>query len=218
MDIITLTFGTKEYIEFGVSSVQNDYSKTLKLVMSENGPDSYLFYIFGADGCESVFPFFRAGGTSVMRFEFGDKLSPYVRIAKNDCISSFKHKDKVYGLEILNENRQKRFEKAGGHRIKSFAVEFGVDDGIDDCGIYFTARTETDGSRYRGYLETDSIQKRTETDSPAAAKWGRATVALNNTSTDQYKTAYFDIPNIMNKRIFNFKFIPNEKMMDNLYL
>ncbi|AHL67554.1 hypothetical protein DH26_gp061 [Chloriridovirus anopheles1] len=172
----------------------------MKLVMVENGPDSYLFNIFGANEIESVFPFFQTTETSCFRFNFGSKTSPYIKVDKGEYISSFQSQGNVYGLEILNADKQSAFEKAGGHKLKSFSVEFGAEEGFDDCGIYFRTKTETDGC---GRVETDSC--------------GLSTVALNNTSTETYVSDNFDIPKVMKKKTFHFKFVKNETFK-NLYL
>ena len=214
METITLTFGTEGHVNFSVSSVQNNYDQKnlLPIVMEENGPSSYMINIFGAENLESVFPVFKAIETSYFKFEHNKKISPCIRIRPGGQISSFpiKDKDNVYGLEILNEKKQEKFEKCGGHNQKNLSIWFGVDEGEDDCGIYFTtrSRTETDGiSR----VETDGIS-RVETDGPR-----KATIALNNTSTEKYQSSSFQEPN-MNKRTFNFCFKPALKMMENLYL
>jgi hypothetical protein len=211
MESITLTFGTKGHVEFSVSSNQNNYKTLLPIVIEENGPQSYNVNIFGAEEHESVFPFFKAIETSFFKFEHNDTRSPCIKIEDGGRISSFPIKDKVYGLEILNERKQKLFEKHGGHNQKNLIVWFGVDEGEDDCGIYFTTR-RSDGLDTRSRTETDGIS-RVETDGPR-----RATVALNNTSTERYTEAYFQEPLIMNKRTFNFVFQKSKKMMDNLYL
>lgn len=207
METITLTFGTEGHVNFSVSSVQNNYDQKnlLPIVMEENGPSSYMINIFGAENLESVFPVFKAIETSYFKFEHNTKISPCIRIRPSGQISSFPIKDNVYGLEILNEKKQEKFEKCGGHNQKNLSIWFGVDEdeGEDDCGIYFTTR--------RSRTETDSIS-RVETDGPR-----KATIALNNTSTEKYQSSYFQEPN-MNKRIFNFCFKPALKMMENLYL
>jgi hypothetical protein len=224
MESITLTFGTKGRVEFSVSSKQNNYKTLLPIVIEENGPQSYNVNIFGAEEHESVFPFFKATETSFFKFEHNDTRSSCFKIENGGRISSFLIEDKVYGLEILNERKQKLFEKHGGHNQKNLIVWFGVDEGEDDCGIYFTTRrsdsldnqcTGRHGSQshdIRPRTETDGIS-RVETDGPC-----RATVALNNTSTERYTEAYFQEPLIMNKRTFNFVFQKSKKMMDNLYL
>lgn len=205
MESITLTFGTKGHVEFSVSSNQNNYKTLLPIVIEENGPQSYNVNIFGAEEHESVFPFFKATETSFFKFEHNDTRSPCIKIEDGGHISSFPIKDKVYGLEILNERKQKLFEKHGGHHQKNLIVWFGVDEGEDDCGIFFATTR-----RFRTEFADVS---RVETDGPC-----RATVALNNTSTERYTEAYFKEPSIMNKRTFNFVFQKSKKMMDNLYL
>jgi hypothetical protein len=194
METITLTFGTKGHVNFSVSSVQNNYDQKnlLPIVMEENGPSSYMINIFGAENLESVFPVFKATETSYFKFEHNAKISPCIRIRPGGQISSFPlQHNNVYGLEILNEKKQEKFEKCGGHNQKNLNIWFGVDEGEDECGIY--RRTETDGI--------------SQTDGPR-----KATIALNNTSTEKYQ------PWDMNKRTFNFCFNPALKMMDNLYL
>jgi len=211
METITLTFGTKGHVNFSVSSTQNNYEQKnlLRIVMEEDGPSSYLINIFGAENLESVFPVFKATETSFFKFEHNKRLSPCIRVGSGGQISSFIVQNTVYGLEILNESKQKIFERCGGHNQKNLNVWFGIDEGEDDCGIYFTVRqgkTETDGC---SRVETDCIQF----DGPK-----RATIALNNTSTEKYTTANFQEPWTMNKRTFKFCFKKSEKMMDNLYL
>jgi hypothetical protein len=51
MQTIRLNFGTKECVEFSVSSVQNSYNdeNLLPIVVEEHLHDSYLVNIFGAD-------------------------------------------------------------------------------------------------------------------------------------------------------------------------
>jgi hypothetical protein len=216
MESITLTFGTKGHVEFSVSSNQNNYKTLLPIVIEENGPQSYNVNIFGAEEHKSVFPFFKATETSFFKFEHNDTRSPRIKIEDGGRISSFPIKDKVYGLEILNERKQKLFEKQGGHNQKNLIVWFGVDEGENDCDIYFTARKSDDLDNQctgRHGSASHDIRSRTETDGPR-----RATVALNNTSAERYTEAYFQEPLIMNKRTFNFVFQKSKKMMDNLYL
>ena len=217
METITLTFGTKGHVKFSVSSNQNNYKTLLPIVIEENGPQSYNVNIFGADEHESVFPFFKATETSFFKFEHNDNRSPCIKVEEGGHISSFPIKDKVYGLEILNERKQKLFEKHGGHHQKNLIVWFGIDEGEDDCGIYFTTR-RTDGLDIRSRTETDGCRVETDGYSSPRIVAQMATVALNNTSTERYTKAYFQEPQIMNKRTFNFVFQKSEKMMDNLYL
>lgn len=207
METITLTFGTNGHVNFSVSSVQNNYDaiNLLPIVMEENGPFSYMINIFGAENLDSVFPVFKATETSYFKFEHNTKMSSYIRVKPGGQISSFPIKDNIYGLEILNERKQQLFEKCGGHNQKNLNVWFGIDEGEDECGIYFTARrsrTEIDGP------------SRTQIDGPSQ----KATIALNNTSTEKYQSSYFQEPQNMNRRTFNFCFKPTLKMMDNLYL
>ena len=210
METITLTFGTTGHVNFSVSSVQNNYDKKnlLPIVIEEDGPSSYTVNIFGADNLDSVFPVFTTTETSFFKFEHGDKFSPCIQVKSGKQISSFLTcsyvNSTVYGLEILNNRKQTLFEKCGGHSQKNLNVWFGVDEGEDDCGIFFRSRTETDGI---SNTETDGISN-----SPP-----RATIALNNSSKEMYQHSYFQEPKIMNKRTFHFCF-RNEKMMDNMYL
>jgi hypothetical protein len=209
MDTINLTFGTKGNVNFCISTIQNNYDRSnlLPIVVEENGPESYLVNIFDSDHCESVFPVFKTVSNpySYFKFSHGDnergwKQSQVIRVAPNKCISSFPIGSTVYGLEILNENKEKRFEEHGGHHLKSFTVEFGV----DEMNSYDGCRVETDSC----CLETDGYCQSKKI----------ATVALNNSSTERYTTAYFDEPDFMGKRTFNFHFKNNLKMMDTLYL
>lgn len=209
METITLTFGTNSHVNFSVSSTQNNYEKKnlLPIVMEEDGPFSYTINIFGADNLESVFPVFQTTETSFFKFEHGDKYSSCIKVSAYGQISSFPYKSQVYGLEILNEKKQNLFEKYGGHKQKNLNVWFGIDEGEDECGIYFTTRrTETDGC--------------TQIDGPTPInlKRSRATIALNNTSCDRYKSTFFTEPKNMNKRTFHFCFKKSNNMMDNLYL
>jgi hypothetical protein len=205
MENITLTFGTVGHTKLSVSSAQNKYTSDflLPIVVEENGPQGYTVNIFGAENLESVFPVFTATETSFFKIKHDDKLSPIIRVQKDKHLSSFPNKEKVYGLEILNEEKQKMFENAGGHHQKNLTVWFGVDEGKDECG-----RTETD-------------RPQTECDGGGFYNGGcgpsHATIALNNTSTEKYKSSYFQEPKIMNKRTFNFCF-RQKNMMGNLYL
>jgi hypothetical protein len=52
----------------------------------------------------------------------------------------------------------------------------------------------------------------------AAMESVKATVALNNTSTDKYQTEHFVEPKVMNKRTFRFCFKNKPTMLGNLYL
>lgn len=198
MDTIRLTFGTKGHVNFSVSSIQNNYDKKnlLPIVIEEDGSSSYTVNIFGADNLASVFPVFKTIETSYFKFEHNSKLSSCILVPVDGQISSFIYNSKVYGLEILNEKKQKLFESYGGHRQKDLNVWFGIDEGKDECGIY-GCTTETDGPC---------------TYSP------KATIALNNTSTEKYQIIRFEEPNVMNKRTFHFCFRKSELMMDNLYL
>jgi hypothetical protein len=207
MEAIRLTFGTKGHVNFSVSSVQNNYdsSNLLPIAMEENGPNSYNINIFGAENLESVFPVFKVTETSFFKFEHNAKISSCIRVKPPGQISSFPIEDTVYGLEILNKQKQNLFEKCGGHNQKNLTVWFGVDEGEDVCGIYCTPR------KYR--TQTDGCSDQVDGYMPKAA-----TVALNNTSTEKYKSAYFQEPRTMNKRTFNFCFQQPKKMMDNLYL
>ncbi|CCV02241.1 hypothetical protein IIV30_046R [Invertebrate iridescent virus 30] len=224
MESITLTFGTMGSTQLSVSSVQNNYDKKnlLPIVIEENGPQGYTVNIFEADHLNSVFPFFKATETSFFKFKHNDKMSSCLRVQNGGQISSFPIKDKIYGLEILNENKQKMFEQAGGHHQKNLIVWFGVYEGYDDCGIY-NWRTQTDG----GFnLKSDGIQtdggRRTETDGGRRTDetdgYSKATVALNNSSTEKFRSIYFKEPYKMNQRTFNFCFKKFDKMMDNLYI
>lgn len=207
MDTIRLNFGTKECVEFSVSSVQNSYNdeNLLPIVVEEHLHDSYLVNIFGADNLKSVFPVFKVSSTSFFKFKLNNRKSPCLKVHRG-YISSFPFEGKVYGLEILNQDKQKEFESKGGHSNKILEVYFSPDEGEDVCGIYrSSSRTETDGiSRCR--TETDGIEP------------PLATVALNNTSTETYTKSYFREPTSMNKRTFYFVFNRKEKMMGNLYL
>lgn len=198
MDTITLTFGTSSFVNFSVSSTQNNYEQKnlLPIVMEENGPSSYKINIFGADNLGSVFPVFKPTETSFFRFTHGIKCSPCIKVSAYGTISSFPFESKIYGLEVLNKTKQELFEKYGGHDQKTLTVWFAVDAGEDECGIYFTA----------GRTETDSSDLTT-----------LATIALNNSSKDTYEQVHFKEPEIMHKRTFNFCF-KKSKMMDNLYL
>jgi hypothetical protein len=208
METITLTFGTTGHVNFSVSSVQNNYEKKnlLPIVIEEDGPNSYTVNIFGADNLNSVFPVFTTTETSFFKFEHSGKMSPCIKVKSNGQISSFLTRSSsnstIYGLEILNNQKQTLFEKCGGHSQKNLNVWFGIDEGEDDCGIYFRN------------LETDGIS-RVETDGIGPP---RATIALNNSSEERYKQVYFEEPRIMNKRTFHFCFRKNEKMLGNMYL
>ncbi|CCV02068.1 hypothetical protein IIV25_050R [Invertebrate iridovirus 25] len=234
MENITLTFGTVGHTKFSMSSTQNKYTSDflLPIVVEENGPQGYTVNIFGAENLESVFPVFTATETSFFKIKHDDKLSPVIRVQKGKQISSFPIEEKVYGLEILNEEKQKKFENAGGHSQKNLTVWFGVDEGKDECGIYLypRGRTQTDGGSRtqtdggRRYTECDGGWNRPQTECDGGGFHNlqtdgpsHATIALNNTSTEKYKSSYFQEPKIMNKRTFNFCF-HQTKMMGNLYL
>jgi hypothetical protein len=204
MQTIRLNFGTKECVEFSVSSVQNSYNdeNLLPIVVEEHLHDSYLVNIFGADKLKSVFPVFKVSSTSFFKFKLNNRKSPCLKV-DSGYISSFPFEGKVYGLEILNQDKQKEFESKGGHSNKILEVYFSPDKGEDVCGIFSSSRTEIDGC------------SRTETDGIGPPL---ATVALNNSSTETYTKSHFREPKSMNKRTFYFVFKQTEKMMDNLYL
>ncbi|ADO00517.1 hypothetical protein WIV_gp173 [Wiseana iridescent virus] len=235
MESITLTFGGMGHTKFSVSSTQNKYTSDflLPIVIEENGPEGYTVNIFGAENLESVFPVFKATETSFFKFKHSDKFSQCLRVKSGGQISSFPIENNVYGLEILNEKKQKMFESAGGHHQKNLTVWFGVDEGEDECGIYlFPRRTQTDGG-FRGRTQTDGgFRGRTQTDDDIETDGGftetdcmhlqsdgpkKATIALNNTSNEKFKSSYFKEPRTMNKRTFSFLF-HQKKMVGNLYL
>lgn len=201
-----LTFGTEGHVNFGVSSLQNNYEQkhTLSVVVEEDKfCTHYNVKIYGADNLESVFPFFKVTETSFFRFEHGEndlglkrssncidlpfgqilglkRSSNCIRVQKDGYISSFpdKKNNKIYGLEILNYNKQKLFEKNGGHNHKNLNVWFGPYEGEDVCGKWST-------------FETDEVD-------------GQTKPLLNNTSTERFISTYFQEPKVMNKRTFNF--------------
>lgn len=241
MESLKLTFGTMGSTQLSISSVQNCYDTKylLPIVIEENGPYEYIVNIFDANHLESVFPFFKVTETSFFKFQHNDKLSPCLKIHNGGQISSFPVDDKVYGLEILNENKQTKFEKAGGHQQKKLIVWFGVDEGYDECGIYNMRKTETDGyndltddliatdgysklinrtddSDDSDYDEIDGYKPIATDDDYKPLKL--ATIALNNTSMDKFQSKYFKEPKKMNKRTFIFCFKKFDKMMNNLYI
>ena len=226
METITLSFGTKGCVEFSVSSIQNNYDRKnfLPIVMEEEGPSSYRIYINCDETIESVFPIFKVNKTSFFKFQHNNISSPCIKVDKGH-ISSFISNNVVYGLEILNESKQKKFEASGGHKHKELKVWFGIEDeGQDECGPFRIMRhTETDGCcSPQKDVETDgccSPQKDVETDSIDFGKAKKkATIALNNSSSEVYKQSYFEEPEIMNERTFHFLFQTKPKMMGNLYL
>lgn len=204
MEQITLTFGTEGHVNFSVSSTQNNYTSEnlLPIVIEENGPQGYVVNIFGSENLNSVFPVFKTTETSFFKFEHQNKTSPCIKVSAGGQISSFPFQNKIYGLEILNKNKEKQFEEAGGHSHKTLIVWFGPNDGT--C---FTSRTATDGG-------TRKPKIRTEID---GLPLPYATIALNNSSLETYRQEYFQEPRIMNKRTFSFRF-QKSHMMDNLYL
>jgi hypothetical protein len=214
MEVITLTFGTNGRVNFSVSSSQNKYEKKnlLPIVMEEDGPSSYLISVLGAQDLESVFPVFKTVQRSFFKFEHNGKKSPCIRVPSYSEISSFYHDSTVYGLEILNEKKQKMFESAGGHSEKNLNVWFGIED--DEVTILYSRRTETDGCGTFIRPQTDVDEDCIATDSCCPPP---ATIALNNTSSERYRTANFQEPKTMNKRTFRFCF-KNSKLLDNLYL
>lgn len=151
METITLTFGTKGCVNFSVSKVQNNYEEhnLLPIVIEESGPETYAVNIFGADDLTSVFPVFKASETSYFKFEHNDKISPFIKVEKNGKISSFPINSTVYGLEILNKQKQNLFEKSGGHTLKNLVIWFGVDEGVDECGILLKNNDQSDRNHNR---------------------------------------------------------------------
>lgn len=206
MDTLKLCFETDKGISISVSSVQNKYDKKnlLPIVMEEINYNSYLIHVFGADNLESVFPVIKVDHTAFLKLHLNNRSSPCLQVENSGELSSFPVGRKVYGLEILNETKQKLFESNGGHSNKVLTVEYSPDEGQDECGIYLNferrGRTEFDGC---SRIETDGC---------------RATVALNNTSTETFNTKYFKEPQSMVKRHLYFVFEKKEKMMGNLYL
>jgi hypothetical protein len=229
METITLTFGTTGHVNFSVSSVQNNYEKKnfLPIVIEEDGPSSYMVNIFGADNLDSVFPVFTTTETSFFKFEHGGKFSPCIQVKSGKQISSFLTRSNsnstVYGLEILTDRKQTLFEKCGGHTQKNLNVWFGIDEGEDDCGIFFRSRTETDGISTELGKGATLPQRGKGTPHPKGwvatlpQRGKGAPIVLNNSSQERYKQAYFEEPKTMNERTFHFCF-RNEKMMGNIYL
>jgi hypothetical protein len=211
MDTITLTFGTEGCIKFSISSTQNNYEKKnlLPIVIEEDGPQSYLVNIFGADNLESVFPVFTATQLSFVKFEHNGKFSPCIKIKTNAQLSSFPIENIVYGLEILNEQKQKLFEDRGGHKHKNLNVWFGV----HDKNVSRTVSCVEFDCMHLDNLTFDIA----DSSNQSSKHVDRATIALNNSSTERFKPSYFEEPKIMNQRTFNFCF-KNKEMMDNLYL
>jgi hypothetical protein len=205
MESIKLTFGTDEGFILSVSTVQNNYEKKnlLKIVMEEYDSDSYLINVFGAKDLKSVFPVFKVKDTSFFRFQLNGKTSGVLKTGSKGEISSFPVGDKVYGIEILNEDYQKLFESKGGHSNKILTVWYAPEE--EDHGLFFKCRrTVTDG----GEIEVDGLFSTATT----------ATIALNNTSTEKFKRAYFKEPSFMHRRNFYFVFNKEEELMGNLYL
>lgn len=220
MNKVTLTFGTLGYVEFSVSAVQNkyDHSNLLKIAMEESGPDSYTIYIFGADNLDSVFPVFKTTEISYFKFQHNDKVSPCIRVPNNGKISSFPIEGKVYGLEILNKRKQMLFEQHGGHNQKELVVWFGIDEGEDVCD------GRVDSLSYPPPLVSAIPELSFVEDCEEEVFLSeRATIALNNTSTERFQSLSFREP-FMNKRSFSFCFqkgnqeVGNNNMVGNLYI
>jgi hypothetical protein len=193
METIKLTFGTASCVNFSMAKTQNKYDNLYKIVMEENAYKSYSIHIMDGEDAESAFPVFKVDRTSFFKFRHGDKESPPLVVHAGRRISSFPLDGKVYGLEVLNERKQKSFESKGGHDHKTLTVWFGV------------------AEQPERVVEYDCML---QCDGPCAP----ATVALNNTSTQKFVPSEYTVPKVMHKATFTFCFEKPQQMMDNLYL
>jgi len=217
MNSVKLYFGTTGYVNLSVSSRQNNYTPafSLPITMEEDGATTYIINVFGAEN--SVYPVFKTSETSYFKFEHNNKNSPCIKVQKNQCISSFISNDVVYGLEVLNKKRQNEFEKSGGHKCKDLAVWFAVDSPVSSNIFSSQSYDECDDS-HKKPITTYNFSFGDFEEDVAAMESVKATVALNNTSTDKYQTVSFVEPKVMNKRTFRFCFKNKPTMLGNLYL
>jgi hypothetical protein len=207
METLKLNFGTRGCFHFSVAATQNNYNDLLKIVVEEDSKDSYLVHVMGADTLESVFPVFKAVDSACcFKFEHGQKESNYIRVLKGGQISSFTVDKVVYGIEILNEKKEKYFEENGGHNLKQLKVSFGAFKEVEQTTSLSRDVTD-DGCYSTDGCSTDGFTRKS------------ATVALNNSSTDKYRSAEFNLP-VMHKRTLKFCFESksDNTMKDNLYL
>lgn len=152
METLKFTFGTSGSFNLSVSAAQNNHDNLLKIVMEESGPNSYMIHLLDGHHLDSAFPVFKAGDqTCFFKFKHGTKRSNLIKMFKGAAISSFPINREVYGLEVLNQSKQKMFESKGGHSLKDLTVCFGVlPEYGDETGIY---------RRRRNYaLEKDRLE------------------------------------------------------------